>query len=165
MTTALIIFAAVAALMCVGLGYVVSRRGVELRRLAYKCEALDETNRNLSRFKSEAFQMRNVPRAADWTAADRDTMASLLASDFGKKLITRLQATEYVLAVTNAQQTANTAHAAGVTCGYNQCLRQILSLSQSACVVAEKPNDSGAADGEPRPIEREASEYEARMSP
>lgn len=92
-------------------------------------------------------------------------MARLLSSEFGRKLITRLQATEYVLAVTNAQDKANAVHAAGVTSGYNQCLRHILSLSQSACVVAEKPNDSGASQGEAQPIEREAEAYEARMSP
>lgn len=141
-------------------GVIVWRRILgEVRRLTVHAAELDATNRELSRLKQHF-----IPRAADWTVADRDMMASLLDSEFGRKLITRLQATEYVLAVANAQDRENAAHSAGVTTGYNHCLRQILSLSQSARVAAEKP-DSGAEHGDPQPIEREALEYEARMSP
>ena len=150
---------------------VASRRAGEVRRLAARYEAAWKSKTKqmteLYRLQQlvEKLQGPELPVAANWTVIERDQMAGLLASEFGRKLITRLQATEYVLAVTNAQDKVNPAHSAGVTAGYNQCLRHILSLSQSACVVAEKPNDSGAPDGEAQPIEREALEYEARMSP
>jgi hypothetical protein len=107
---------------------------------------------------------RLVPVAGAWTVSDRDALRQLLFSPFGKKLMQRLGATEYVLATRNAQDKQNTVHSAGVTQGYGDCIRHIISLSQSAGAQAENQNDSGAP-GEARPIEREATEWEARMSP
>lgn len=147
---------------------VAKRRASEVRRLAAEMDAFELTLKSVKERLTKnltSHYVSDVPRAADWTKIDRDQMAGLLASDFGNKLITRLKATEYELAVSNAQDLRRPEHSAGITVGYNHCLRQILSLSQSACVVAEKPNDSGAPDGEARPIERESLEYEARMSP
>ena len=154
-----LIIAIVLGLGCIALGWWAMTQAREIDGMRARAE------RNKPKLRSsETEGLPAVPHAADWTTEDRATMQALVASEFGRKLITRLQATEYVLAVRNAQDTSNTTHAAGVTVGYNHCLRQILSLSQSARAVAEKPNDSGA-DGDPQPIEREAAEWHARMSP
>ena len=102
--------------------------------------------------------------AGAWTEHDRDTLRHVLASDVGRKLIERLRATEYALATSNAKDVMHTAHSAGLTVGYGQCIMHILSLSQSAGVKAETQNDSGAS-GEAQPIEREWQETVARMSP
>ncbi len=102
--------------------------------------------------------------AGAWTALDRDTLRSFLGSDIGRKLLARLQATEYALATSNAKDVMHTAHSAGLTVGYGQAIAHLVSLSQSAGATAETTNDSGAS-GEAQPIEREWQETVARMSP
>lgn len=111
-----------------------------------------------------ALPERTVPVADIWTAHDRDSLKSWLASDLGRKLIQRLRATEYALATSNAKDVMHTAHSAGLTVGYGQAITHLISLSQSAGAQAEQTNDSGAS-GEALPIEREWQETVARMSP
>lgn len=106
----------------------------------------------------------DVPVAGAWTVHDRDTLRHFFASDIGRKLVKRMQAAEYALACTNASDLVHTVHAAGVTVGYNHALRHLISLSYSCDVQQEKTNDSGAP-GEARPIEGEAADWQARMSP
>lgn len=105
-----------------------------------------------------------VPMAGAWTGHDRDTLRHFFSTDIGSKLIKRLRATEYALATSGAKDVMHTAHSAGLTVGYGQCLTHLISLSQSSGAQEEKTNDSGAL-GEVRPIEREAAEWHARMSP
>lgn len=108
-----------------------------------------------------------VPLAARWTALDRDNLNHILGSPTGKKLIERMRATEYNLAITNAQLPDHVAHNAGITTGYNHALRHLISLSYSCDVQQEQTNDSGA-HGEARPVEREredSDELLERMSP
>ena len=80
----------------------------------------------------------SVPKAGAWTAHDRDTLRHFLSTDIGIKLVARLHATEYSLAVANAQNTSNTIYAAGVTTGYNHALRHLVSLSYSCEMPSEK---------------------------
>lgn len=78
-------------------------------------------------------------------------------------------ATEYQLAIANAADQFHTVHLAGTTCGYSQCFRQILSLSQVAGDTAA--TDIGAR-GEAPPNEtpgqrenRELAELLERITP
>ena len=114
--------------------------------------------------KADTKPLMAIPVAGGWTAHDRDTLKLFLATDLGRKLVTRLRATEYALATSGAKDVMHTAHSAGLTVGYGQAIQHLLSLSQSAGAQAEQTNDSGAA-GEPQPIEREWQETVARMSP
>lgn len=108
-----------------------------------------------------------VPLAARWTKLDMENLAHVFSTPMGKKLLERMKATEYDLAVRNAQQRDNSVHAAGVTTGYNHALRHLISLSYSCDGQQETKNDSGA-HGEARPVESEREELDElleRMSP
>lgn len=104
-----------------------------------------------------------VPAARSWTAHDRDSLRGFLASDLGQKLVERLRATESSLAIANAADVMHTAHSAGLTTGYSQALKHLVSLSCSADAQAE--NQNSGAPGEAQPIEQWEAEMLARMSP
>lgn len=110
------------------------------------------------------FRLPAAPTTAQWTVLDRDNLRRFLEGDTGVKLINRLRATEYAVAVANARDEFHTQHSAGKTCGYSECIRHVLSLTLSAAAPAPAANDSGES-GEVRPVEREMEEYLNRMSP
>lgn len=110
------------------------------------------------------FQLPAVPVTAQWTTLDRDNLRRFLDGETGRKLIARLRATEYTVAVANARDQFHSDHAAGQTCGYSDCIKHVLSLTLSAAAPATAANDSGES-GEVRPVEREIDEYLNRMSP
>lgn len=102
-----------------------------------------------------------IPQCPAWTAHDRDWWLSVLSHERGQKLIARIRAVEYRLAVTNAKDIFHTQHSAGVVSGYGQAIESILSLA-SAC--EKEPGYDG--DKDPRTEgEREIDEYAARISP
>lgn len=104
------------------------------------------------------------PQSRGWSMHDRQGLQAFLGSPSGKRFLERLRATEYALAVAGAKDVMHTAHSAGVTVGYGDCIKHIESLSYTSDAQEEKTNDSGG-QGEARPIEREAAEWAARMSP
>lgn len=105
-----------------------------------------------------------APQSRGWSMHDRQGLQAFLGSPSGKRFLERLRATEYALAVAGAKDVMHTAHSAGVTVGYGDCIKHIESLSYTSDAQEEKTNDSGG-QGEARPIEREAAEWAARMSP
>ncbi len=71
-----------------------------------------------------------------------------------------MRAVEYATAVANAKDTFHTQHSAGVSSGYGQAIKHLLSLATS-CQRAEadaKEDDRGET-------EREVDELIARISP
>lgn len=104
-----------------------------------------------------------------WTPEHRDQLRAFLLSAAGLSLVKRLRATEADVAVAGARDKQHTAHAAGRTCGYGDCVRQILSLSsaadaqpQSTLVAGDQANDIEAG-GDRQPDE--LRDYLARFSP
>ena len=102
--------------------------------------------------------------APSWTALDRDALRGILNSETGVKLVARLRATEYAVAIANAKDQFHTAHSAGRTQGYSECINHILTLTISCAGQAKPANDSGES-GETLPIDREMEEILARLSP
>jgi hypothetical protein len=102
--------------------------------------------------------------APSWTALDRDTLRGILNSETGVKLVARLRATEYAVAIANAKDQFHTAHSAGRTQGYSECINHILTLTISCAGQAKPANDSGES-GEALPIDREMEEILTRLSP
>jgi hypothetical protein len=106
-----------------------------------------------------------ISSAPEWTALDRDTLRSILNSETGKKLVARLRATEYAVAVANAKDQFHTQHSAGRTVGYSECINHILTLTISCAAEQAKSAEDGGGSGEARPIEREMDELVQRISP
>lgn len=71
----------------------------------------------------------NAPVSPGWSEHDAQTLRGYLTSETGRRFILRLQATEYDVSVRNATDVMHTAHSAGITVGYGQCLRHVQSLA------------------------------------
>lgn len=71
-----------------------------------------------------------APQFAPWTSADRDALEMFFRGTTGQRLLQRLYATEYRNAVGGARDVMHTVHSAGVSTGYSDCVKQIISLAQ-----------------------------------
>lgn len=110
-----------------------------------------------------------APILGDWTKMDMENWKRFLNGETGQKLVERLRAVEYSLAVANAGNTSNTVHAAGLTTGYNHCFRHITSLS-AVCADSQTPNEgtpgeASANETAAQKEQRELAELIGRMSP
>lgn len=111
----------------------------------------------------------SAPSAPEWTREDMLNWQRFLHGTTGRRLVERLRATEYVLAVTGASDKVYPAHSAGVTIGFNHCFRQMLTLSS---VSADSEANNGGTVSEPsanetfeEKMKREEREFISRNSP
>ena len=100
-----------------------------------------------------------VVRAETWTVMDRDSWRAFLGTPLGRKIIARMRATEYVVAVKGAGDLMHSAHSAGLTVGYGQAITHLETLAVSAAQPAAE--DQTAA----RTEETEHLELLGRLSP
>ncbi len=103
-----------------------------------------------------------APSCPDWLPIDRDNWAKFTKSPTGLKLVTRLRAFEAANALAGATDVLHTAHAAGRTCGYSDCIKQLQSLSVS-CAESQEKTDIQAV-GEPL-LDETPEQFIARFSP
>lgn len=103
-----------------------------------------------------------APSCPDWLPLDRDNWAKFAKSSTGLKLLARLRAFEAANALAGARDVLHTSHSAGRSCGYSDCLAQLISLSVSAAVSAEK--HAIQAQGE-TPLDETPEQFVARFSP
>lgn len=101
-----------------------------------------------------------LPQCPAWTALERDWWLAVMNHENGRKLLARLRATEYALAVANAKDTFHTSHSAGVSAGYGQAIKHLLSLTSCCQKSADDPNDKDRTE-----TDLQHDEYLARVSP
>lgn len=109
-----------------------------------------EHDRKLSELKEEplADKLSFTP-GSDWQASDMQNLKGFLAGLTGRKLVSRLRATELALGTKGALDVMHTAHSAGITVGYGQCVTHLESLA-NACAkpVETEPQTVPATDEE-----------------
>jgi hypothetical protein len=66
----------------------------------------------------------------DWQAESAQSLETFLRSAHGQLFFARLHAVAGAVAVGGARNTANTIHAAGVSAGWDECVRYIHTLSR-----------------------------------
>lgn len=99
----------------------------------------------------------NAPVSPGWSEHDSQTLQAYLMSETGRRFLLRLQAAEYAVSVANAADVMHTAHSAGVTVGYGQCLKHVQSLAH----CGQKADREEALPTE----EEQLAELERRYSP
>lgn len=72
-----------------------------------------------------------LPLVQPWTRVDMDKWLVFMQSDTGKKLVSRLRATESKVAIAGSKDVMHTVHSAGCSKGYSDCVEHLLSLGST----------------------------------
>lgn len=91
---------------------------------------------------------------ASWEMADKDNFSRFIHSTTGLRLVTRLRAYEAENAKAGAKDILHTAHSAGRSVGYGDCVNHLLSL----VTAYDRSNDKVPAPRQETPQEMEARE-------
>ena len=93
-----------------------------------------------------------------WQSGEAKVVAGFLASPVGQSLSKRLRAVAAQVAIDGANDRVNTIHSAGVSAGWNECVRYLHSLSRVSGEqdTAGEPNakDSQQPEDEAALVER-----------
>jgi hypothetical protein len=81
-----------------------------------------------------------------WQDGNADDWSKYLASDNGKLLSLRLRRIAAEVAINGARDQRNTVHAAGVTAGWDECVRYLHSLSRVSRVEDTKHTEQAPQD-------------------
>lgn len=73
-----------------------------------------------------------LPLVSQWTELDRQNLHRFLSSSSGVKLLNRLRAVELHNAVMGAKDVLHTSHSAGLTVGYGDAIKQVISLAHTS---------------------------------
>lgn len=79
-----------------------------------------------------------IQPAPAWTERERDQWMRFILSDTGAKMMMRLRAFEAANAIAGAKDVMHTAHSAGRSCGYSDCIQHMISLAHTCDAKAVK---------------------------
>lgn len=111
-----------------------------------------------------SFPLPAVPLCGDWTETDKRLLASILDSDFGKRLWSRFRAAEYQIYQERCGDFMHTTHSAGLARGFTDARLWLESLSRSIRVPMENDSPEQQTGAPDMPQQGEADLHE-RYSP
>lgn len=85
---------------------------------------------------------------ADWDPDNAAALAAFLKTELGQDLTNRLRLVAATVAINGAAERVTTIHAAGISTGWNECIRYFLSLSRVSGVQDTQPNTEQAPQDE-----------------
>ena len=125
-----------------------------LLNLAIKLGAKRVTVNVIKDGYSEAAADALLTAKPDWSPDEAAAVDKFLKSDAGASFLKRVRAVAAQVAIKGAANQVNTIHAAGISHGWNECVRYIFSLSRVSRVEDTTPNAEQAPQDEASLLEQ-----------
>lgn len=124
-----------------------------LLNLAIKLGAKRVTVNVIKDGYSEAAADALLTAKPDWSPDDAAAIDKFLKSEAGQLFSKRIRLVAATVAIKGAANQTNTIHAAGISAGWNECVRYIHSLSRVSGVQDTNPNAEQAPQDEAQLLE------------